>query len=393
MSVQSVNYCASIMTPEGSKCESDTKEANSNKPSSFPHKTITADNLPFNKTYLISVEQVCQLRILGTGRSTLEEFADSSFDCTSKGEQWLLERKPFKKHNFTIETPDKEKSVEISAWSELESFMKERDISTFALENLPSDPIGTGCLGQVYNLQNKTKPLVFKLGKAWSSTKMSETFYLKNQEADAKNKDFYGRKYIRPLNDSDMSSSFSHSLNTARQLFKLSHKSDYILSFEGIVYVKDLNQWGVVYERIEDGRTLYDVGLKGNNKTLYKTMIGVANGLQILDQHGHPETDVKPSNVMIRKDGTPVIIDLDMRSKTPGDSITSRQQFGSLLYRTISKKEVTFQNAPNDKIDKKSLLDEKIPEEIVELIFECWSNDDMEKVSWEKIKNVLGKHS
>jgi len=86
-------------------------------------------------------------------------------------------------------------------------------------------------------------------------------------------------------------------------------------------WLKDTNAWsyayGFIFQLYEPVRELYDVFDDAVKKPLsadmgYKLFTEIIMGFTILHDAGIVHNDIKPNNILIRKDGTPIIIDFGL---------------------------------------------------------------------------------
>jgi serine/threonine protein kinase len=168
-------------------------------------------------------------------------------------------------------------------------------VPVYAIEQLP-EQYSAGVCGNVYrvDLPNSRKA-VFKIDKS----------------------------YIR---DKNAHGSFKTSLSFFRTSCEV-QKSRHYADCYGLIYIKELNLWGTIYEC-----------LGGTHPTNFdrNTLIKIAEGLKFLDEQGVPHTDLKNSNILIHKDGTAMFFD-DVYEKTR-TSKDSKSNFGYLVYTELMNK-------------------------------------------------------
>jgi len=155
---------------------------------------------------------------------------------------------------------------------------------------------------------------------------------------------------------------YSGALDRVRCRLKLP-KSPHIQECLGLVYAEDVNLWGEVYELIDGKRipTPYQ-----NRKEALKMARGVAETLKMLDQHEYAYHYLRPENVLIKKDGTPVLIgDIVGITDNP---LESRHGFGGFLISILNE---------SDYIVLKPLIEE------------CTSEKSMIEFGWDHILSAL----
>lgn len=213
-------------------------------------------------------------------------------------------------------------------------------------KTLPKEEIGSGRDGSLYScLDEKGKPAALKV----------EFSNYQNEDDN--------RPRIK------LEKSFEECRDLA--LMALSQlPSPYLLSVKGIAYVEEADKWGVVYEKI-DGKTFRE--FKRSHPSIPKLLEiakGIAKGLQILDNAGWPHQDIGDRNVMIRSDGTPVVIDLPMCKGDPRSFLKSRGQFAmQILLQTFMVTEVE--------------------DACLELMDDCKSDQSMDEFGWQHIIDRL----
>jgi hypothetical protein len=343
-------------------------------------------DIPFHTPIILSTDQVVTLQVLSSWLPENPLFNDSYFKSRKVDDNhYEIVRMPWNAQVRHVQ------SIPLDSFPAFEEFLESGDVAVMALEHLPDDLIGAGSVGQVYAMPDQ--PLVLKLDKAFTRTGQSERFALRRDGQPQ----YWGFKYVSPLSRENMVSSFHSAVETVRVLVQLPHHPN-ILQCQGIAWVADLNQWGVVYEKIEGGHLNdYTQFLREQPEPLPRIlhlMSQIAGALKLLDEYDLPYTELKEDNVLVREDETPVIIDLSgHRHRSEASSIESRQQFGTQLYRALIESPTTFKGAPE--VYYHVLSQEEICRRsgaspaVADLIYACWSTQSMEEVGWDYILNQL----
>jgi len=307
-------------------------------------KTPQSKDIPFNSPCILNTTQVLSLSIDRCGLSDNPHFRNSYFEIEFLKEKgYRIVRRPWKPVNRVFPICGQTNEISFPSWFGLEKLMKKNDVPVYVIERLPKKILGFGAGGHVYDLSGTLDNSVIKIDKMFSQ---SEPMTI----------------------SSDMILSFNHSLGNARALRKLPGDPR-VLRCKGIMRVIESNQWGVVYEKIETECTyLHHLAniceMAAPLPRIFSFMRNLALGLQLLDRYGCSQTDLKEENILIRKNGLPVIIDLS--KKTP--SIASRQQFGALLNKAVGD----FDDVSN-------------------LVHACSSNQSMEEFGWDDVLDALNK--
>lgn len=362
----------------------------------FPHATITPDNFPFGATYMFTAEQIIPADIESDGISKRPDFAGSIFKFQSCNGKYRVTRQAYTPTTFRITHLDGTRTIDIPSIPEMEEAQKKKMLMVY-IDNLPQDILGSGCLGQVYDLPGAKTPSVFKIEKRDIRGGEKIRVYLNSHprakdSASSRNKNI---KFRDPLPAAEMKISF-YTAQNSEHLISVP-KNKHVVSCHGVIFVKDLNCWGIIYEKIigkgwPDGSALLNMPLDKKKALLS----GLAEGLKHLDQHGHAQTDLKSGNLMIRENGDAVVIDLDRdQSKDPEYSIESRQQFGTMLYQAFVQESSFGQGKPCEisiklyQINRERLGKLGVPANIIDCIFSCWSDKSIQEYSWDHILHSL----
>lgn len=239
-------------------------------------------------------------------------------------------------------------------------------VALFALKNLPK-LYAHGALGQLYEaIAPSEEPIVLKIDKNPIGVTTRQLFFIKTDSSQSS--DRYNEYIEAPLPTMSMQRSLHSTCRHAEMLAGLP-RSSHIPSFKGMVYVVDLNAWGLIFEKIE-GKTLENLDLSGMKLSyVAKLMAGLVKGLKILDKSGYPHNDLYEKNIMVTPKGKAIVADHAQMPEYPGNSLVSRQQFGHVLERSLKSK--------------------TIPKKMEALIKDCKSNKPMTEVSWNSIKRRL----
>lgn len=155
--------------------------------------------------------------------------------------------------------------------------------------------------------------------------------------------------------------------------------SECIAEIKGLAFIKDLNQWGVLYEYI-DGHNFdqFCIDLKTHQPSTRQSKIidislQLAEALKLLDDAGQPHADLLQPNILIRRSNhAPVLIDYGGMINKVHHSILSRQQFGKRLTQLTRALD-----------DNNSDLNQ--------LAIDCQTNKTFEELSWDIIHNRLNQ--
>lgn len=364
------------------------------KPEIQPHVFIgdklTARNFPFDTPLLLTSEQFAatKLRILGSGEVDGDKtFKDSRIDVKYDTQKnIILTRRRFR--ITRVQLPilgNNQSSIPFDSYDLYsEEMLRCQSIAKYALKQIPQ-VLGRGCMGQVYSVEiSQKEAAVFKLRNMDAGAREGQAFYPLRNKGNQENTRF--KTYIDKRSNHNMDGSFCAAVSVVKALSQLP-PSPHIPKCYGIVYIEEFNLWGPIYEKIE-GSDLPD-----HYETIEKVkriMKGVAEGLKLLDEHGHAYTDIDRSNIMVREiDETPVIVDdpvKDEPSRDPESSLSSRKKFGTLLYNALHGKDSPFYyntSVPNrEEIYK---YREGKDKKLADLVCQCWSDKPMEEFGWDHI--------
>lgn len=171
---------------------------------------------------------------------------------------------------------------------------------------------------------------------------------------------------LDPFVYSDLSAQTLEDSTALFKMLKSQAPSQHLMAAKSLCFVQKIKQWGIIFEKIE-GENWKDY-FKRKKDDLGKTVShlvqaakGFAQGLQILDHAGWHHRDVKNDNVMIRADGSAVVIDPPWEpSSDAGSRQIGRLSFGktineSLIWAPKSTEKTALTNLVNNCISTKSI--------------------------------------
>ncbi len=319
-------------------------------------------SIPLEKPITLNAEQTASLKIGATGLSEL--FPKSSFTWElNSAYEFVITRHRYEIKKLKLPCLNEKDEIEIDSDPALD---KINHVALFALKSLPK-LYAHGANGQLYEaIAPSGEPVVLKIDKNPIGVATRQLFFIKTDSSPPS--DRYNKYIEAPLSTLSMQMSLHSTCRHAEMLVGLP-KSSHIPSFKGMVHVADLNAWGLIFEKIE-GKTLEKLDLSGKKLSYVASlMAGLVKGLKILDKSGYPHNGIYERNIMVTPIGKAVVVDHAERSEYSGDSLSSRQQFGQLLERSLESK--------------------TIPRKIETLIKDCKSNKPMTEVSWNSIQRRL----
>jgi len=256
---------------------------------------------------------------------------------------------------------------------------KKLGIPVITVAQLP-EMQGQGTYGQVYRLDD----LVFKVRKVFAGAIGTQTFYPFRLKPEA-GKVLPNAIFIEPCSEDTMVKSYQDALDRATAHARLP-KSPNLTSCRGLVYIEELNLWAVAYDYVEGPLLRYKIM---NRETILKVMICISKALKSLDKAGYPKTDVYNMNVIMKKDGTPVLFDdLAKGDPVPPGSTLSRIKFAcNMLYPYLAPDVRYFDR------DAEKQLQKFVGPEVARLMIDSQSDEvSMEKCSWDRIADTLQVH-
>ncbi|MBA3236946.1 MAG: protein kinase family protein [Parachlamydiaceae bacterium] len=197
---------------------------------------------------------------------------------------------------------------------------------------------------------------------------------------------------IRKLNKNDRLTSLRRTVQHANDAVKLPD-NPHILNFKGMIFSEELNQYGMIYEKI-DGCSLEEF-LKSNNnykceKKIAKVFKEITLGLQVLSEAGMPHTDLlQPGyNIMVRySDDTAVVVDIDgafvedeYRESADAES---KKQLAIITCSFLAKQR--FNGSHNEDANK-FLLCSDYSEDFKLVMTKCLSSENL---SWTEVMNAI----
>jgi len=326
-------------------------------------------DIDFEKEMDLSSDEIRQLIINSRGTSPF--YPDSYFSYTYNKSRYTLVR-----HSLTqyppLQMPHFNQTGVVTLASFREFEVRKHDPSfppIYAMDEFPEDTlIGNGIIGQVHRVSLGTTPLVLKIERTLHpNVKEGRRLTLNPSQALANH-----TIVVSPLSSETMPESFLKSLTYWESSKDIPH-SDFIAEIKGLGFIKELNQWGVLYDYV-DGYHFEDFrdGLKKHPDSIhYSTIIDISiqltEALKILDDAGQPHTDLLQPNILIRKlNHAPVLIDYGGNRKKEHKCVESRQQFGKRLA------ELAF------------TLDDRV-HDLKQLASDCQSSQSFDQLSWDII--------
>lgn len=281
-----------------------------------------------------------------------------------------------------------------SCADDIERFHAENPRIPFLTIDRLTEKFSNGVLGWLFSTSYKGQDVVYKLDKA---------------PANAGERDPYPC-YPMGIGLSGTARSLKNCLSYAKTLDKIAN-SPHFPKFLGIIYVKEKEQFGLLFEKIE-GENLRDwrdkmacggiqrlVNYRGP-RTLQETvqiLRDYAEGLKAMDESGAPHGDLTPNNLMIRyPEKRGIIVDHEDSYRSIRGPISCRQAFGCILYQMfVPWRQFMLTFAPKKcyerdyELTKEQMREKGIPENIVNLIFDCWSDKSMLECGWDRILSDL----
>lgn len=328
--------------------------------------------MDFEKEIQLSCDEIISLEINRRGISRF--YHDSYFTFKYNNSQYQLTR-----HRLTelpqlnIAPINQTSFVSIQSFREFEDKKQEPGFPPiYAMDAFPEDKlIGSGQVGQVHLVSLGMIPLALKLERfGHHNVRQGDTFTLKPSKAN------FMTVLTSPLSAEYMPDSFLLSFRYWESSKDIPH-SECIAEIKGLAFIKELNQWGVLYEYI-DGYSFdqFCFDLKTHPHSTRKSKIidmslQLAEALKLLDDAGQPHTDLLQPNILIRRSNHfPVLIDYGGRSTKEPHNVLSRQQFGERLTQLT-------QALDNNNSD------------LNQLAIDCQTNKTFDELSWEIILNRL----
>lgn len=328
--------------------------------------------IEFEKETQLSCDEIIQLEINQRGISRL--YPDSYFTVEYNDLKYKLIRHRFKKlPELNLAHINQTSFVTIQSFREFEDKKQEAEFPPiYATDEFPEDNwIGTGNMGQVHLVSLGTTPLALKMERMLHGAKQGRTFTLNPSKV------CFGTVLVSPLSAEDMPESFLQSFRYWESSKDI--HSECIAEIKGLAFIKDLNQWGVLYEYIDGyGFDQFCVDLKRHPHSTKKSKITdislqLAEALKTLDDAGQAHTDLLQPNILIRKSNHfPVLIDYGGESRKHHNVVESRQQFGKRLTQLTQ------------------VLDDN-NSDLNQLAIDCQTNKTFDELSWEIILNRLNQ--
>jgi len=257
-------------------------------------------------------------------------------------------------------------------------------IPVFILESLPKEILGRGVEANVYSVQAQEREFALKLRHPMTWI------------CDAQGYRKFSRPKYHPVAD----------LMVIWRMLRQLPVHPRIPKFEGLVYIKEIDAWGILYEKIAgkelDIKELQAMSLDKRGPYVMKIMTHIAQALQTLDNAGYSHYDVAPRNVMIRPDGTAVLVDhaKDRPCNTADDFAGTKMQFSVLCMRALIGETPAFEHGSSVHrrvgLVEAPLLAAGIPSQLIELLLACYvaSSGNIAKTpNWDCIIKTFAKFS
>lgn len=289
---------------------------------------LRSQDIPFSAKKILTAEQIISLKISSCGISENSEFADSLFEC-EKGENgnWIVIRRK-KSISPPVQIPLCEGIGNLTLVCQGTDFLRqavEEQMPIYAIEQIPKR-FSSGVIGQVYKItMPDKKTAIIKVKRTHVNVREGVTFDPIRLGGS-----------IAPLSLAEMIRSFEQSECIVRESCHF-QKSPHYAECYGLVYVQELNVWAVAYEYLEGE---HPSNYSHNPELGKKIFASIAEGLKVLDEQRAPHTDLKNTNILIRKDGMAMFFDdVYKRQKDEYWSQTSeesKREFGVLLSEALS---------------------------------------------------------
>lgn len=264
------------------------------------------------------------------------------------------------------------------------------DMPMMEIENVPKKLLN-GAMGQVYIVKANDEKVVFKLQRRHGSTcREGGNFFPRRLEGLVNTDE--KTVFIGKVSEAWALYSFEKSYEMAKKHRALEISVNYTKCY-GIVFVREFNLWGVIYEYI-DGKPLSTYC--NDVDKIQRRMQSLAEGLKSLDRQGYPQTDLE-NNVLILKsdDRTAVLFDDITADKSspssPEIALRSKEKFGHIFYRILAREGIGVSIGPEGRT---STITKKAKEIFAtyhfwgELIYKC--DIDPSGVTWDEIITTLG---
>lgn len=330
-----------------------------------------SNDLPFNKPIILNEVEIRKYNINLRGKSTLKEFKGSYFECEYLAQnRYRITRLNKIKDEVILNRIDNHTVKKISRSNEELNILKNYNAKIFYTDKLDT-PLGAGCQGMVWSqVSSNNMSVACKFNKTHEKEKLA----------------------LRRLNKDQRLTSLKNIIEYATDAAKLPI-NPHILNFKGMIFSEELNQYGLIYEKI-DGCSLESF-LQSNDdhegqKKITKVFKEITLGLQALNDAGMPHTDLlQPGyNVMVRySDDTAVVVDIDNRIVADEyrkiDDATSMKQLAIITCRFLAKRRF---NGSNHEDAIKFLLSSDYSEYFKLIMTKCLSS---EIVSWDEVAHAM----
>ena len=332
--------------------------------------------LNFDEPMQLKLEEIGKLYIDYDGFSHFYPGSYFEYKILENGTYLVTRRKwEPKSEKLNIPLLDNSGFIEIANFSKLLQLEKNNTAfpPIYSTEKFPEEKlIGSGNMGQVHLVAQGETPRALKLDRLMhTEVKQGRRFTLDP------NKSSSNCILIGSLTDQEMHRSFMNCYNEWSAIKDIP-ESNNIAAVKGLVFVKDLNQWGLMFDYVEGCHfEHYCKELSQGNPHEYTKILNLSiqlvEGLKILDEAGHVHTDLLEPNILIRSsDSNPVLIDYSSSTKTKNNvsSRESRQQFGKRLSQLVKDRDI---------------------KELNQLVQDCESNVAFEDLSWDMILTCLNQ--
>lgn len=334
--------------------------------------------LRFDKQIFLSSDEMAKLKINNEGFSSY--YSDSHFEYKYQSNGYLLTRRkwiPLEKLSIPLLGENGE--IELDNFPQFLKMQEENTVlpPVFAVETFPEDKLlGRGNMGQVHLVFSSYEKFALKLDRLMhGNVKQGRQFTLDPRRVIADE-----CILVSPLSDIDMHKSFNRCYEIFAAISSIP-QSRFIAGVKGLAFIKELNQWGLMYEYV-NGYPFeqYCREQQAEEHNLEKCLnlidlsIDLASGLEILDKAGFAHLDLMNPNILLREGPKPCPVLIDFasshKSKDASFSLESRQQYGKRLVQLA-----------------KTL--ERDEQELMELATGCQSDRLMSDLDWRGIINRL----
>ena len=204
-------------------------------------------DIDFGKEVELSSDEISQFKINSRGTSPL--YPDSYFSFTYNKLRYKLIRHPLTQYPpLQMSHFNQTGVVTLASFREFEVRKHDPDFPPiYAMDEFPEDTlIGNGMMGQVHRVSLGTTPLVLKIERTLHpNVREGRRLTLNPSKALANH-----TIVVSPLSSEAMPQSFLQSLMFWESSKDIPH-SEFIAEIKGLGFIKELNQWGVLYDYVD----------------------------------------------------------------------------------------------------------------------------------------------